>query len=158
MESFTLLNNYKIPSIGFGTWKVADNVDSVSIVRNAIESGYRHIDTASKYRTEEAVGEAVRESGISRKEIFITSKAWFSEMGYDNVRRACENSLKSLKTDYMDLYLIHWTSRDFALDNETWRGMERLYEEGCVRAIGLSNFLIRHMENIFSSCNIAPHG
>ena len=132
-HTFTLANGVEIPAVGFGTYKAADNTDE-AIISEAIRQGYRHLDTAAFYFNEEAVGKAVRESGIPREEIFLTSKVWKDQLGYDSTLQEFENSCKRLGTDYLDLYLIHWPRpsdlnaewRD--LDVETWKALEDLYK------------------------------
>lgn len=161
MEHYILNNGVEIPAVAFGTYKAADG-KSADVIRTAIEAGYRYFDTASFYGTETYLAEAVRESGISRDEIFIASKLWKTEMGYDNVKKAFERTLENLETDYLDLYLIHWPLPEPGykewrqLDKETWRAMEELYEAGKIRAIGLSNFLPHHIENILKDCRVRP--
>ena len=161
MEHFTLSNGVAIPAVGFGTWKAAET-DGVAVLSEAIRAGYRHIDTASFYGTEESVGKAVAQSGVARGELFITTKAWKTEMGYDNILRAFDKSCQMMGLDYVDLYLIHWPlpSPDYtdwrALDRDSWKAVERIYEQGGARAIGVSNFLVHHLENLLSGCNIAP--
>lgn len=160
-EHYILNNGVEIPAIAFGTYKAADG-KSADVIRAAIEAGYRYFDTASFYGTETYLAQAVRESGISRDEIFIASKLWKTEMGYENVKYAFERSLDKLNTDYLDLYLIHWPLPDpeykdwKQLDKETWRAMEELYQAGKVRAIGLSNFLPHHIDNILEDCTVRP--
>lgn len=160
-DCYTLNNGVKIPCVAFGTFKAAQE-NNKKVIGTAIETGYRYFDTASYYGTETYLGEAIRDSGISRGEFFLTSKMWKDEMGYENTKRAFELSLENLGTDYLDLYLIHWPlpSPDFQewkqLDLETWRALEELYEEGRVRAIGLSNFLPHHIENILEHCKVRP--
>ena len=160
-EHYILNNGVEIPAIAFGTYKAADG-KSADVIRAAIEAGYRYFDTASFYGTETYLAQAVRESGISRDEIFIASKLWKTEMGYENVKSAFERSLDKLNTDYLDLYLIHWPLPDpeykdwKQLDKETWRAMEELYQAGKVRAIGLSNFLPHHIDNILEDCTVRP--
>ena len=160
-EHYILNNGVEIPAIAFGTYKAADG-KSADVIRAAIEAGYRYFDTASFYGTETYLAQAVRESGISRDEIFIASKLWKTEMGYENVKSAFEHSLDKLNTDYLDLYLIHWPLPDpeykdwKQLDKETWRVMEELYQAGKVRAIGLSNFLPHHIDNILEDCTVRP--
>lgn len=160
-EHYILNNGVEIPAIAFGTYKAADG-KSADVIRTAIEAGYRYFDTASFYGTETYLAQAVRESGISRDELFIASKLWKTEMGYDNVKDAFARTLENLNTDYLDLYLIHWPLpepgyKDWKqLDKETWRAMEELYHEGKVRAIGLSNFLPHHIENILEDCTVRP--
>lgn len=128
----------------------------------AIRAGYRYFDTASFYGTEEYLGEAIRKSGIPRENFFITSKLWKDEMGYENAKKAFDQSLKRLGTDYLDMYLIHWPLPQpeydewKELDVETWRALEDLYRDGKVRSIGLSNFLPHHVENILANCEIKP--
>ena len=160
-EHYILNNGVEIPAIAFGTYKAADG-KSADVIRAAIEAGYRYFDTASFYGTETYLAQAVRESGISRDEIFIASKLWKTKMGYENVKYAFERSLDKLNTDYLDLYLIHWPLPDpeykdwKQLDKETWRAMEELYQAGKVRAIGLSNFLPHHIDNILEDCTVRP--
>ena len=160
-EHYILNNGVEIPAIAFGTYKAADG-KSADVIRAAIEAGYRYFDTASFYGTETYLAQAVRESGISRDEIFIASKLWKTEMGYENVKSAFERSLDKLNTDYLDLYLIHWPLPDpeykdwKQLDKEMWRAMEELYQAGKVRAIGLSNFLPHHIDNILEDCTVRP--
>lgn len=161
MEHYILNNGVEIPAVAFGTYKAADG-KSADVIRTAIEAGYRYFDTASFYGTETYLAEAVRESGISRDEIFIASKLWKTEMGYDNVKKAFRRTLENLETDYLDLYLIHWPLPEPGykewkqLDKETWRAMEELYQEGKIRPIGLSNFLPHHIENILEDCTVRP--
>ena len=161
MEHYILNNGVEIPAVAFGTYKAADG-KSADVIRTAIEAGYRYFDTASFYGTETYLADAVRESGISRDEIFIASKLWKTEMGYDNVKKAFERTLENLETDYLDLYLIHWPRpEDLSaewreLDVETWKAMEELYRAGKVRAIGVSNFLPHHLNNLMERTGIVP--
>lgn len=160
-DCYTLSNGVEIPCVAFGTYKAAED-ESETVIRRAIEAGYRYFDTASFYGTEPYLGRAVQESGIPREEFFIASKLWKDEMGRENARKAFEQTLKRLGTEYLDLYLIHWPlpapgCADWkALDIETWRALEDLYAEGKVRAIGLSNFLPHHIENLLENCEIRP--
>lgn len=158
-----LANGYMIPDIGFGTFQTPDGEVCVNAVREAIAVGYTHIDTASIYQNEVSVGEGVRQSGKPREELFITSKVWNSERGYDRTLRAFEKTLKDLGTDYLDLYLIHWPANKLqfgdqaeSINVDTWKAMERLSDEKLVRSIGLSNFYPHHMEPILAMANIAP--
>ena len=161
IEHYVLNNGVEIPAVAFGTYKAADG-KSADVIRAAIGAGYRYFDTASFYGTETYLAEAIRESGIPRREFFIASKLWKDEMGYENVKSAFERTLNNLRTDYLDLYLIHWPLpepgyKDWKqLDKETWRAMEELYHAGKVRAIGLSNFLPHHIENILEDCRVRP--
>lgn len=158
---YTLNNGIKIPCLAFGTYKAADGNTS-KIIKTAIESGYRCFDTASFYGTEEYLSDAIKSSKIPRENFFITSKVWKEEMGYNETKKAFIRTLKRLNTDYLDLYLIHWPLPFYnykkwkQLDNDTWRAMEELYKEGKIRAIGLSNFLPHHIENIMENCEIKP--
>ena len=160
-DCYTLNNGVKNPCLGYGTYKAADG-KSADIIEMAIEAGYRYFDTASFYGTEEYLAEAIRRSGVPRKEFFITSKAWKTQMGYENVKKAFRQSLEMLETDYLDLYLIHWPLPEEGyedwkqLDKETWKGLEELYEEGKVRAIGVSNFLPHHIDNLLEDCRVRP--
>ena len=156
-----LSNGIEIPSMGFGTYKMAPE-DTKASVLCALRSGWRHIDTAAFYRNEAEVGEAVRESGIARSEIFVTTKLWNADRGYDSALRAFDRSQEALGLDYVDLYLIHWPASPFFWDEwkkinaDSWRALERLYKEGRVRAIGLSNFMPRHILPLLEGAEIAP--
>ena len=160
-DGFVLNNGVKNPCVGFGTYKTANGSDG-KVLKMAIEAGYRYFDTASFYGTEAFLGESIRKTGIPREELFLTSKLWKTEMGYHETKRAFEETLKNLGTDYLDLYLIHWPLpedgyRDWkTLDIDTWRAMEELYHEGKVRAIGVSNFLPYHIENLLKNCEVRP--
>ena len=160
-KTYTMNNGVQIPAVGFGTYKAADG-KSADVIKKAIGSGYRYFDTASFYGTEPYLAEAIRQSGLPRKDFFIASKLWKSEMGYENAREAFQRTLENLDTDYLDLYLIHWPLPEPGyenwkeLDKETWRALEELYAEGKIRAIGLSNFLPHHMENILAGCTVRP--
>lgn len=158
-----LSDGYPIPVPGFGTFQTPDGEICVNAVREAIAAGYTHIDTAAVYGNECSVGEGVRQSGKPREELFITSKVWNSERGYDKTLRACEKTLKDLGMDYLDLYLIHWPANRLqfgdkadAINLDTWKAMERLADEKLVRSIGLSNFYPQHMAPILASARIAP--
>ena len=158
-----LANGHTIPVPGFGTFKTPDGEVCVKAVRDAIAAGYTHIDTAAIYGNECSVGEGVRQSGKPREELFITSKVWNAERGYDKTLRACEKTLKDLGTDYLDLYLIHWPANRLqfgdkadAINVDTWKAMERLVDEKLVRSIGLSNFYPQHAAPILATASIAP--
>ncbi len=161
-DTVQLNNGYRIPCLGFGTYKMPAEQAEAS-VREAIRAGYRHIDTAAFYGNEKEVGRAVRESGLSREDIFITSKVWNTDRGYEKTKAAFTRSLEALGTDYLDLYLIHWPANYLQfgaeaaeLNRETWRAMEDLYLEGKVRAIGLSNFLAHHIEALLETARVRP--
>lgn len=161
MKNKMLRNDVEMPEVGFGTWK-AGETDGFAVLSEAIRAGYRHIDTASAYHTEEAVGRAVAASGVDRSEFFITTKAWKDQLGYDRTLAAFDASCQALGMDYLDLYLIHWPRPDAAceewkeLDRGSWRAMEELYRAGRVRAIGVSNFLPHHLENLLEVCTVPP--
>ncbi len=157
MQTLTLNNGLKIPAIGFGTYKAAH--DSIL---TALNEGYRYFDTASFYGNESEIANALAHSGIKREDVFIASKVWKSEMGYDSTINAFAKTLENLRSDYVDVYLIHWPRPNIELetwrelDLETWRAMEHLHSQGKIRALGLSNFLPYHAENIFSRCEVMP--
>lgn len=161
-DCYELSNGVKIPCLGFGTWQTPDGDVAVSSVKAAIEAGYRHIDTAQGYANEESVGIAVQESGVPREDLFITSKLTNSEHGYDKTMRSFEQTLEKLRTDYLDLYLIHWPNpiafrNDWKRVNaETWRAFEELHKAGKIRAIGLSNFWPHHIEELLKTATVAP--
>jgi methylglyoxal/glyoxal reductase len=153
-DTITLHNGVKMPRLGLGVFKVADGEDVVQSVKAAIRNGYISIDTASFYKNEEGVGQAIKESGVPREELFITTKLWNADQGYQSTLDAFETSLNKLGLDYLDLYLIHWPGKDKY--KETWKAFEKLYKEGRVRAIGVSNFQIHHLEDLISSAEIKP--
>ena len=147
-HTFTLANGVEIPAVGFGTYKAADNTDE-AIISEAIRHGYRHLDTAAFYFNEEAVGKAVRESGIPREEIFLTSKVWKDHLGYDSTLQEFENSCKRLGTDYLDLYLYHW--RGGTPLAETVDMLENMAAKGKIKAWGVSNFDLEDMQELFET-------
>ncbi|MFD2629891.1 aldo/keto reductase [Oceanobacillus kapialis] len=153
-DTITLPNGVKMPGFGLGVYKVEDGKTVVDSVKVALKHGYRSIDTASFYDNEEGVGQAIRESGIPRENLFITSKVWNDEQGYEETKQAFARSLEKLGLEYLDLYLIHWPVKD--LYTETWRAMEELYHEGKVRAIGVSNFHQHHLEKLLAGANEKP--
>ena len=148
-----LNNGVKMPILGLGTWQLQGKETEEAILY-ALEAGYRLIDTAEIYGNEEGVGKALHKSGIPREEIFLTTKLWNSNHGYGPAIAACEKSLKRLGLSYIDLYLIHWPAN--GLRNETWKAMETLLEEGKCRAIGVSNYMIWHLEELLNSSSIIP--
>jgi diketogulonate reductase-like aldo/keto reductase len=161
-DCYKLSNGVEIPCVGFGTWQTPDGEVAVSSVLSAIEAGYRHIDTAQGYGNEESVGIAVKKSGVGRKGLFITSKLANSEHGYDKTMTAFEGTMKKLDMEYLDLFLIHWPNPIAFRDNwqeanaGTWKAFEELYNAGRIRAIGISNFRPRHVEELMKIAVVAP--
>ena len=161
-DCFTLANGVQIPGIGYGTWQTPDGETAAACVKAALDAGYRHIDTAFAYGNETGVGEGLRRSGVARQDIFLTSKHWVTERGYEKTVKAVETSLRLLGTDYLDLYLIHWpcvaklTPEWKEVNADTWRGFERMYKDGKLRAIGVSNFFPEHLEALMDMCEIRP--
>jgi len=153
-ETTTLNNGVAMPWFGLGVYKTQEGPEVEQAVAAALEAGYRLIDTAALYGNEKGVGNAIRASGIRREDIFVTTKVWNSDQGYDETLRAFEASLSRLGFDYVDLYLVHWPVKGKYKD--TWRALERLYKEGYARAIGVSNFHIHHLEDLLSSCEVKP--
>ncbi|WP_255807459.1 aldo/keto reductase [Cohnella mopanensis] len=143
-----------MPRLGLGVWRAKDGQETESAVLAALKSGYRSIDTASMYENEQGVGRAIRASGLPREQIFVTTKVWNAEQGYDTTLKAFRSSLERLDTDYADLYLIHWPVA--GKYKETYRALEELYDQGLVRAIGVSNFHIHHLDDLMGSCRIKP--
>lgn len=162
LKYFSLSNNTQIPSIGFGTWLIENGDSAVKNISDALKCGYRHIDTAAAYGNEESVGRAIRESGIDRSEIFVTSKVWNTERGYDKALAAFDKTMEKLGLDYLDLYLVHWPcnvgSREewSKVNSETWCALEKLYKDKRVKAIGVSNFKVHHLEELLKSCSVVP--
>ena len=143
-ETFSLANGVAIPCLGFGTWQMKEGPETVAAIQKALELGYRHIDTAAYYQNERSVGQAVRASGLPREAVFVTSKVWNTDRGYESTLRAFDRTMEKLGLDYLDLYLIHWPAAANRFDNwedingQTWRAMTELYQQGRVRAIGVS--------------------
>lgn len=161
-DCYTLSNGVTIPCIGLGTWQISNGEDATQAVKKAIELGYRHIDTAAGYGNEESVGLAIKEAGIPREELFITSKLHNSRRGYEDTIAAFNETMSNLNLEYLDLYLIHWPNpakyRDCwkEMNAQSWRAIEDLYKEGRIRAIGISNFLPHHMEALLETATIVP--
>ncbi|WP_145334124.1 aldo/keto reductase [Paenibacillus xylanexedens] len=153
-DTATLNNGVKMPWLGFGVFKVKDGDEVVNAVKTAIEAGYRSIDTAKVYNNESGVAQGIRESGIAREDLFITTKVWNSDQGYESTLAAFEESMQRLELEYLDLYLIHWPVKGKYKD--TWRALEKLYKEGRVRAIGVSNFQIHHLEDLLMDATVKP--
>ncbi|MCU7613043.1 aldo/keto reductase [Chryseobacterium sp. GMJ5] len=149
----TLNNGVEIPALGFGVWQMENLQECESAVIKAIETGYRMIDTASIYQNETAVGNAIRNSGINRDELFITSKLWVQSHGYENTKSAFQRTLDRLQLDDLDMYLIHWPFGDFL---GAWKAMEELYQEGKIKAIGVCNFTIEKLEELKANSNVLP--
>ncbi|MGE7218629.1 aldo/keto reductase [Priestia koreensis] len=155
LQDYTILHNgVHMPWFGLGVYKVEERQTAVDSVRMAIQHGYRSIDTASFYKNEESVGKGIHESGIPREELFITTKVWNTEQGYDETLAAFDQSLTKLGLDYIDLYLIHWPVKETF--KETWRALEKLYKDEKVRAIGVSNFNINHLERLLEDATVKP--
>jgi diketogulonate reductase-like aldo/keto reductase len=153
-DTVTLNNGVKMPKLGLGVWQLDEGREVERAVGVALKAGYRSIDTAAAYGNEAGVGNAVRDCGIPREELFITTKLWNTEQGYDSTLRAFEKSLKKLNMDYVDLYLVHWPVKGKYL--ETWRAFETLYNEGRIRAIGVSNFQIHHLQDVLDKFSVVP--
>lgn len=155
--TFKLNNGYKIPCVGYGTWQTPDGETAVRAVKEAIKAGYRHIDTAAVYGNEVSVGKAIKESGIKREELFVTSKVWNANRGYESTKEAFKKTLNDLGLEYLDLYLIHWPASQHQFDNweqinlDTWRAMTELYKEGKIKAIGVSNFKLHHLKALMET-------
>lgn len=161
-DCFTLANGVKIPCIGYGTWQTPDGDVTEYCVKTALENGYRHVDTAFAYGNEASVGRGIKASGVKREDIFLTTKHWVTERGYEKTVAAVDTSLKLLGTDYLDLYLVHWPCVEKISENweeinlDTWRGFERAYKDGKIRAIGVSNYQARHIDILFKEAEIKP--
>lgn len=161
-DTYTLNNGVEIPIIGFGTWQTPDGEVAEESVLAALNAGYRHIDTAAAYGNEESVGRAIKKSGVNRHDLFVTTKLWNSDHGYDKTKAAIDTSLEKLGLDYLDLYLIHWPNPAAMRDNwaelnaESWRAMEEAVKTGKIRAIGISNFRKHHIDELMKTAEITP--
>lgn len=161
-DTYTLNNGVKIPIIGFGTWQTPDGDIAKHAVEVALNAGYRHIDTAAAYGNEKSVGQAIKNSGINRHDLFITTKLWNADHGYKSAKAAIDRSLQNLKVDYLDLYLIHWPNPVDMRDHwaeanaESWRAMGEAVQAGKIRAIGVSNFRKRHLDELLKTAEIKP--
>lgn len=161
-DHFTMYDGSRIPCIGYGTYKTTDE-EVYDAVMAALKAGYRHIDTAAFYKNEAGIGRAIRECGLPREELFITSKVWNTDRGYEKTKRAFAETMERLSLEYLDLYLIHWPAnkKQFGeaagqINAETWKALEELREEGKVRTIGLSNFLPHHIEELMETAKVKP--
>ncbi|MBD5430536.1 aldo/keto reductase [Lactobacillus sp.] len=161
-DTYTLNNGVEIPVIGFGTWQTPDGDIAEESVLAALGAGYRHIDTAAAYGNEESVGRAIKKSGINRHDLFVTTKLWNNDHGYEKAKAAIDTSLQKLGLDYLDLYLIHWPNPVAMRDNwaelnaESWRAMEEAVKAGKIRAIGISNFRKHHIDELMKTAEIKP--
>lgn len=163
-KTVRLNTGLQMPHIGFGTWEITPDNVAKAAVAAALNAGYRLIDTAQMYRNERGVGEAIRESGIPREEVFVTTKLWTTDQGHESALAACEASLERLGLDYVDLYLIHWPAAFQGGDAEsnrqrrrqTWRAFEELVESKRVRNIGVSNFVVHHLQELLEHANVLP--
>lgn len=154
LNTYTLNNGVNIPVLGLGVYRMPDNEATVKSIQFAFSNGYRHIDTAMIYNNERAVGRAINSGTVARNEIFITTKVWNSDQGYDQTIRAFNASLSRLDTDYIDLYLIHWPVQNKRKD--TWKALETLYNDKKCKAIGVSNYLKQHLDELLGFCNVIP--
>lgn len=145
-----------MPGLGFGTWQLADGKETVGSVSEALRAGYRLIDTAKIYGNEKSVGEAVRASKISREEIFVTTKLWNSDQGYDSAIAAFGEGLNKLGLEYVDLYLIHWPGHNASRRLDSWRALVQIYEKKKAKSIGVSNFMVNHLEELLTKGSIVP--
>jgi methylglyoxal/glyoxal reductase len=154
-QDISINTGTKMPSIGFGTWQLIPE-DAYRSVRDALKIGYRLVDTARIYRNEEAVGEAIKDSGFPRKDIFLTTKLWNSDQGYDSGLRAFDDSLKRLGQEYVDLYLIHWPGEGSQKRADSWKVLVEIYKQGRSKAIGVSNYTVHHLKELLKSSEHKP--
>jgi diketogulonate reductase-like aldo/keto reductase len=154
IPALALANGARIPQVGLGVWKAGRGKSTQDAVAAALRLGYRHVDTAQIYGNEHEVGEAIRASGVPREEVFVTTKLWNADQGYDSALRAFDASLARLGFDYVDLYLLHWPVAGKRIDS--WRALEKLHAEGRARAIGVSNFLVPHLEELLANAKVSP--
>lgn len=161
-DVYKMRNGVGIPCVGFGTFLTPDGDTVINAVRKALEAGYRHVDTAAFYDNEKGIGEGLRRSGVPREEVFVTTKLWNADQGFDSTLKAFDRSIKNLGLDYIDLYLIHWPrikGREDQwpqLNRDSWRAMTQLYKEGRIRSIGVSNFKPHHIESLMQQADIMP--
>lgn len=165
METYKLSNGVEIPKLGFGTWQLEEGEMAYNSVSKALEYGYNHIDTAQAYGNEKSVGQAIIDSGVNREDIFLTTKVWNTRGTYEEAYSSIQRSMAKLQVDYLDLLLIHWPNpKAFREDDawkernkEVWRAMEDFYKEGKIKAVGISNFQIHHIEELLKTAEVVPH-
>jgi diketogulonate reductase-like aldo/keto reductase len=153
-NGFKLNNGTTLPAIGFGTWQILPDAAAEKAVADALNIGYRHIDTAKIYANEKGVGRAIAAAGIKREQIFVTTKLWNEDQKYDSALRAVDESLSRLALEYVDLYLIHWPQNGTRQD--AWRAMQDIYRSGKAKAVGVSNYTVRHLEELRSQSELVP--
>ncbi|QTV05672.1 aldo/keto reductase [Faecalibacter bovis] len=163
IKNFVLNNSNEIPAIGFGTWQIDEGENAYQAVKTALEKGYTHIDTAAVYGNEVSVGKAIKDSGIARENLFVTTKLWNDMRGYENAKKAFQISLDKLGLEYIDLYLLHWPANETQfpedwqkINEESWKALEDLQKEGKVKAIGVSNFMVNHLEALLENATVVP--
>ena len=163
MKNFKLNNGIEIPAIGFGTWQIEEGENAYNAVKTALEVGYTHIDTAAVYGNEVSVGKAIKDSGIERKDLFVVTKLWNDMRGYENAKQAFATSLDKLGLEYVDLYLLHWPANETQFPDDwneintaSWKALEELYNEGRIKAIGVSNFMVNHLEALLATAEVKP--
>lgn len=163
MKKFKLNNGIEIPAIGFGTWQIEEGDNAYNAVKTAIEKGYTHIDTAAVYGNEVSVGKAIKDSGVAREDLFVTTKLWNDMRGEENAKKAFEESIAKLGLEYVDLYLLHWPANETQFPKNwketnasSWKALEELQAEGKIKAIGVSNFMVKHLEALLETANIVP--
>ena len=163
MKTFQLNNGQEIPAIGFGTWQIEEGEKAYNAVKTAIEKGYTHIDTAAVYGNEVSVGKSIKDSGVARENLYIVTKLWNDMRGYENAKKGFETSLEKLGLEYVDLYLLHWPANETQFPDNwkdinlaSWKALEELVEEGKIKAIGVSNFMVNHLEALLETAKIVP--
>ncbi|MEY8389995.1 aldo/keto reductase [Lachnospiraceae bacterium 45-W7] len=162
MYKIAFHNKVEIPQLGLGTWQITDKPQMADVIRAALSLGYRLIDTAAAYCNEMAIAKAIGANEVKREELFISDKVWNTSRGFADVQKACRKSLKKLKVDYLDMYLIHWPASMKLYPNwieinaDTWKGMEQLYRDGLVKSIGVCNFKVHHLQELMKSAEILP--